>query len=394
MNSPPPQNAKTSLGFASRQYQSVVQWFAKIPLTREGWLWFLMALGLLLTGLAKSINLLTLLACMLVGLLALNWCWARQQLRRVVVERFQGEAFFAQTSGSWMWRILNTDRDALQGVRLEESFADVTCRWFVVFLPSQQSRWTTLSVTFPRRGLQKGKGLEIRSGFPFGLVMVRKSTGDASELMVFPKLGTVHRGRLRKVLLQAGPALERIKGSSAPFPSAQTEFHGLRTYRPGDSPRLIHWKTSARKNQLMVREFEDPPTDHLLLVVMAEIGPNLETVLSWACSVIWEWCRQKGDHLTLVLVGDTLTCKEGTTGRDLALDMLEVLAREPGTSNLREERIGYAFEGKRMPPGPILIITGETSAVPLIRSSWSRPAAELSVRSEKDAELFDFSKVP
>src|SRR5262249_49364986 len=55
-------------------------------------------------------------------------------------------------------------------------------------------------------------------------------------------------------------------------PTAQAEFHGLRAFRSGDSPRWIHWRTSARCGELMVREFEDVPPDHLVLVVEPVAG--------------------------------------------------------------------------------------------------------------------------
>ena len=48
-------------------------------------------------------------------------------------------------------------------------------------------------------------------------------------------------------------------------PAAQTDFHGLRTFQPADSPRWIHWRTSARRGELMVKEFEETPTDNLIL---------------------------------------------------------------------------------------------------------------------------------
>jgi len=50
-------------------------------------------------------------------------------------------------------------------------------------------------------------------------------------------------------------------------PTAQAEIHGVRSYRSGDNPRLIHWRTSARRGELMVRELEDVPSDNLLVIV-------------------------------------------------------------------------------------------------------------------------------
>jgi uncharacterized protein (DUF58 family) len=45
------------------------------------------------------------------------------------------------------------------------------------------------------------------------------------------------------------------------------EFHGLREFRPGDNPKLIHWKTSAKTGTLLVREFEERRTNRACVVL-------------------------------------------------------------------------------------------------------------------------------
>ncbi|MEK8225714.1 DUF58 domain-containing protein [Oerskovia sp. M15] len=44
-------------------------------------------------------------------------------------------------------------------------------------------------------------------------------------------------------------------------------FHALRDYVPGDDRRHIHWKTTARTGQLMVRQFEETRRSHLAVIL-------------------------------------------------------------------------------------------------------------------------------
>src|SRR5262249_61272803 len=122
-------------------------------------------------------------------------------------------------------------------------------------------------------------------------------------------------GRLRRFLHQAMPALGRSRRRPVRHPTAQSEIHGVRPFRSGDSPRWIHWRTTARRGELMVREVEETPTDNLIVVVdpwvpgpqdrgqesgtWEEAGkgpppfPVLEDALSLAATVGWEWGGQR-----------------------------------------------------------------------------------------------------
>jgi len=68
------------------------------------------------------------------------------------------------------------------------------------------------------------------------------------EIVVAPRTLTIDmpelgRGRLGRALLESSRRL------------GPGDFHGLREYAPGDEPRSIHWKASARTDDLMVKEF-------------------------------------------------------------------------------------------------------------------------------------------
>src|SRR5205085_1363497 len=128
-------------------------------------------------------------------------------------------------------------------------------------------------------------GLDAVSAYPFGLAQRRVRLRAEQYVVILPRLGRLHRGRLRRFLRPVGLAHAPARRQALRHPTAQAEFHGLRAFRNGDSPRSIHWRTSARCGELMVREFEDVPTDNLVLVVDPANGPGLEDAVSLAATI-------------------------------------------------------------------------------------------------------------
>ena len=75
------------------------------------------------------------------------------------------------------------------------------------------------------------------------------------------------------------PRTKNLSGSSTGFlrdlegrvtqdiSNSDVSFHALRDYVPGDDRRHIHWKTTARTGQLMVRQFEETRRSHLAVVL-------------------------------------------------------------------------------------------------------------------------------
>ncbi|UBQ01227.1 DUF58 domain-containing protein [Curtobacterium sp. TXMA1] len=64
---------------------------------------------------------------------------------------------------------------------------------------------------------------------------------------------------------------------------ADIAFHAVREYVPGDDPRTVHWKSTAKSGALMVRQFEDTRRSHLVVALAtrrAEFGDDDEFELA------------------------------------------------------------------------------------------------------------------
>lgn len=83
------------------------------------------------------------------------------------------------------------------------------------------------------------------------------------------------------------------------------EFHGLRSYQPGDSLRHIHWRSLAKTDALVSMEYEKPPGQKLRLSLDETPGPGLEARLGQLCYAALQLLEEQqpfGVHLGAVTI--------------------------------------------------------------------------------------------
>lgn len=113
------------------------------------------------------------------------------------------------------------------------------------------------------RGRYRFGPLQLTSRFPLGLTERGNVFREFSDVLVYPRVGRLSPYWKRR-LIGASELVETPQPRAGVF---EDEYHHLREYRPGDNPRAIHWRSSARRNTLIVREYQQNREHHLLLVI-------------------------------------------------------------------------------------------------------------------------------
>lgn len=327
-------------------------------LTGAGWL-FLVVGGLMVgLGIAKNINLLALLGLALLALLLLNAERAGRGLGALRGNRKLEVLPFADSLSPVEVNLRSPL--VLRGLVVEEGGP----AWSLDVLDGRAT--CQGEARLPGRGWHERPALTASSGHPFGLVRRAVELEPARRVLVLPVPAKIDRERLRAQLRGADPRGERVRRRGWRHEGAQADFHGLRPFRAGDSPRWIHWRTSARRGELMVREFEDVPGDDLLLVVVP--GGDVERTVSLAAGVCWEWCRRRGDRLALLAGGQLL---DDRTGPAHARALLECLAALPAGA-LPEPDLGM-LDG--LSPAVAVVVAGPDGAA--VEARVGRPVARV-----------------
>lgn len=113
-----------------------------------------------------------------------------------------------------------------------------------------------------RGEIQFGR-IELRIHSPLGLWEMNRLTGEAQPTRVYPDFAELTRFAILATdhrLSQIGLLQRRRRGEGL-------EFHQLREYREGDSPRQIDWKASSRMPRLISREYQDERDQQIVLML-------------------------------------------------------------------------------------------------------------------------------
>nr|WP_230416177.1 DUF58 domain-containing protein [Micromonospora tarapacensis] len=152
-----------------------------------------------------------------------------------------------------------------------------------------------------RRGVVPVGPLRVTRRDPLGLLVLARSYGGSVPVWVHPRIHP-----LSAVPTGAGRSLD---GRVDAVPHGSITFDSLREYVVGDELRRVHWRTSARVGELMVRENVDTSLPRIVVLVdnrvaahperVAGVAESFESACEAAASVVTAAVR---DDLPVVLV--------------------------------------------------------------------------------------------
>jgi uncharacterized protein (DUF58 family) len=196
---------------------------------------------------------------LLIGLLIVGWLSARATLRGVAVRRqivseaFEGEevAVTLTVTVRHGRRYFLEVRDAVPGLTAVASV--------IPACDSRRPAVVTYQTVAQQRGVHQADTVELQTGGLAGLFTSRRRLEARSALTVFPRYWPLAEFPL------PGASSE---GESTPVPVREgLEITGVREFRDGDSLRHVHWRSTARRGTLVVREFERSGRQPLALLL-------------------------------------------------------------------------------------------------------------------------------
>lgn len=287
--------------------------------TRRGWAVLGLAVGLIILWVLLGEREVLAAGVVLGSLVVLGFAWIRfgrpdlPLARRVNPEWVQEGDDVVITL-----ELTNVGRFPLVGVRVTDPIHGIgRSAVTVAHLPGRTAARVPYRIHTTRRGVFRVGPAHLSIGDPLGLVTRGANVGRADTLIVYPRADPL---RGHPIVRGRDPSIQ----ASRPEFSARggEDFFTIREYRHGDDLRRVHWKTTARRDELMIRQFEMPWQSRGLLVLdtRAEVHDldTFETAVRGAASAYLHLTRL-GFELDVLVGAEHLRPKnQGPEGPVLA----------------------------------------------------------------------------
>ena len=240
--------------------------------TRKSTLYFSLAVATLTIGLLLGDFQMGILTLGLASLFFLANVWGLPETvdvklkRRIIPDQTFGDEDIAVEQ-----HIENMDKTSLVNLELVEIISEkkITPRRgtnkTMASLGAFEKQELDFEFPSPPRGNYQIGPLILRARDPYGFYMVERKLGPET-LSVIPRPERITGAQLRPrhVLAWPGTIPSRSMGIG-------TEFYSMREYVPGDDPKRINWKASARQNELIVNETEAERITDVMVVLDTDV---------------------------------------------------------------------------------------------------------------------------
>jgi uncharacterized protein (DUF58 family) len=213
----------------------------------------------------------------------------------------------------------------------------------------------------PRGRYRLGPG-RLRVTDPLGLTRVDVAVERKAAVTVRPRVP-----ELDTLFTETGGFGEGGRRALVRRPSG-LEPHGVREYQEGEALRAVHWPTSARRGELMVRELEDAPRDSIAVVLDVDAGAvagargdsSLDDAVRAAAAIVRTHALRSRRALLVIGAAQPRVHSIRSVGRDWDDALDDLAAVEPSAAT---------------PLGDLVAARGPLGSVPELVVVTARPEA-------------------
>ena len=302
---------------------------------------------------------------LMIGVLLVSGTISRLVLRHLMVRRVMPESAvvgerttitYEFTNENKFWPSLSVSLGELDGCDgfVKQPFT------YMLHAASGMTAVVPTEVVPRRRGLYDLDHYQLSTSFPFGFIKRALIRRQKDPILIYPAIAQVS-GKL----LQMCRSAEKSGARMRPRRGGLDEFYGVKEYRPGESPRMIHWRRSARTGVLVIKEMTQVAPPRLMILVDTYLAGRSAEEHAEAGGVE-RAIAMAGSLASVALEGGLsvgLGCWDGgffgmnpNHGKRHRRDLLAALARLPlNTEHTVQELLDFSREIMKTGTTPVLI---------------------------------------
>jgi uncharacterized protein (DUF58 family) len=210
--------------------------------------------------------------------------WVRLAAGPLELRRRAGKGALLEGGDVWVGLdVRSQSRVPAPSLAITERIAKLGDRETTLSRASGSYRGTYVLEAVPR-GRYVVEGVHATIDDPFGLARAELDLDARGSLLVYPRLVLLDR-----LFSESGAHAQDGRRLLLRRPSG-FDLHSVREYEQGESLRKVHWKTTARRGQLMVKELEDAPRDEIAVILDADssavVGESFDVQVRAAGSIL------------------------------------------------------------------------------------------------------------
>jgi uncharacterized protein (DUF58 family) len=215
------------------------------------------------------------------------------------------------------------------------------------------------------RGRYRLGGAELVIDDGFGLAEARIALDRSDEVIVYPRVYA-----LEGLFTDAG-GMSGEQGRALLHRTAGYDLHSIRDHQRGESLRRVHWRSTAKRRKLMVKELQDTPRDEASVLLdgdaQAVLGEAPESTFDYqvrAAASLLHRLVESGQRSSLVIHGASHTrIRVGDAGGDWATALGALAgARADAPRSLAAALGESAHAAARVDAARVFVVTAAMSA--------------------------------
>lgn len=299
-----------------------------IRLTPEGTRFLLFTVAIGVAAINTGNNLFYLLLALMLSLIVISGLLSEHCLRRLSFHRHVPDLIMAHDPATVSLSVTNRNRHLPSfSLRLFDVVggSDVDRGLFIRQLSAQRSVLLSYPLLATKRGRIVLEQIRAETLFPFGLFLKRALYPIVTEVLVGPPIKPLSL-RFIDDLVSEG------QGRSLPRRGHGMQLYNLRLYRPGDDSRAIHWMTTARTAQLIIRETEAEDQRRITIALFCTAPDPLDDLfersVTLVASLLWQ-LTQRNFPLRLLVGEEDSGSGVGSEHLLFMMRLLAVCRRRP-----------------------------------------------------------------